>query len=96
MEILGLIFVRAHREQDFALYVESLKALVPWFFALDHQNYSRWISVHIRDMESLPASIPYKIDVAIIQCYSICGLIHFNLNSALISDTIKNKSLTRS
>ena len=57
MEILGLIFVRAHREQDFPLYVESLKALVPCFFALDHQNYSRWISVHIRDMESLPTSI---------------------------------------
>ena len=57
MEILGLIFVRAHREQDFPLYVETLKALVPWFFALDHQNYARWIPVHIRDMESLPASI---------------------------------------
>ena len=57
MEVLGMIFVRAHREQDFPYYVESLKALVPWFFALDHQNYSRWISVHIRDMESLPASI---------------------------------------
>ena len=57
MEILGLIFVRAHREQHFPLYVESLKALVPWFFALDHQNYFGWIPVHIRDMESLPASI---------------------------------------
>ena len=57
MEIMGLIFVRAHREQDFPLYVESLKALVPWFFALDHHNYARWIPVHIRDMESLPASI---------------------------------------
>lgn len=57
MEILGLIFVRAHREQDFPLCVESLKALVPWFFALDHQNYARWIPVHIRDMESLPTSI---------------------------------------
>ena len=57
MEILGLIFVRAHREHNFPLYVESLKALVPWFFALDHQNYARWIPVHIRDMESVPASI---------------------------------------
>ena len=28
MEVLGMIFVRAHREQDFPLYVESLKALV--------------------------------------------------------------------
>ncbi|KAG0719806.1 hypothetical protein GWK47_007093 [Chionoecetes opilio] len=54
LEILGLIFVRAHREQDFPLYVETLKALVPWFFALDHQNYARWLPVHIRDMESLP------------------------------------------
>ena len=57
MEILGLIFVRAHKEQDFPLYVESLKALVPWFFALDHQNYARWIPVHTRDMESVPTSI---------------------------------------
>ena len=57
MEILGLIFVRAHREQNFPLYIESLKALAPWFFALDHHNYSRWISIHIRDMESLPTSI---------------------------------------
>ena len=47
MEILGLIFVRAHREQDFPLFVEALKALVPWFFALDHHNYAPWIPVHI-------------------------------------------------
>ena len=57
MEILGLIFVRAHRETNFSLYVESLKALVPWFFAFDHHNYARWIPVHIRDMESLPPSV---------------------------------------
>ena len=57
MEILGLIFVRSHREKDFPLYVESLKSLIPWFFALDHQNYARWIPIHIRDMESLHASI---------------------------------------
>lgn len=39
------------------LYVESLEALAPWFFALDHTNYARWIPIHIRDMKSLPASI---------------------------------------
>ncbi len=31
MELLGLIFIRSHREGDFSLYVESLKALAPWF-----------------------------------------------------------------
>ena len=40
MEILGLIFVRAHREQDFPLYVESLKALVPWFLPLTIRTIS--------------------------------------------------------
>ena len=63
LEILGLIFVRAHREQDFPLYVETLKALVPWFFALDHHNYARWLPVHIRDMESLPPAIQHQFEV---------------------------------
>ena len=57
LELLGLTFIRSHRDKNFPLYVESLKALVPWFFALDHPNYSRWIPVHIRDVESLPLSI---------------------------------------
>ena len=37
--------------------METLKALVPWFFALDHHNYARWIPIHICDMGNLPASI---------------------------------------
>ena len=41
----------------FPLYVESLNDLVPCFFALDRQNCDIWTPVHIRDMESLPASI---------------------------------------
>ena len=56
-EILILIFVRAHRERNFPLYVTVLEALVPLFFALDHVNYSRWLPVHIRDMKALPQEI---------------------------------------
>ena len=56
-ESLILIFVRAHREKNFSLYVEALEKLTPLFFALDHVNYSRWVPVHIRDMKSLPGSI---------------------------------------
>lgn len=63
LEILGLIFVRAHRERDFPLYVETLKSLVPWFFALDHHNYARWIPVHIRDMESLPPAVQQEFEI---------------------------------
>lgn len=63
MELLTLIFVRAHRLRNFLLYVETLKALVPWFFALDHQNYARWIPIHIRDMDSLPPATHEEFEV---------------------------------
>ena len=56
-ETLILIFVRAHREKNFPLYVEALEKLTPLFFALDHVNYSRWTPVHIRDMKFLPSPI---------------------------------------
>ena len=56
-ETLILIFVRAHREKKFLLYVEVLEKLTPLFFALDHVNYSRWIPVHIRGMKFLPSAI---------------------------------------
>ena len=36
------------------MYVEILKEITPWFFALDHQNYARWLPIHIHDMEHLP------------------------------------------
>ena len=53
-ETLILIFVRAHRERNFHLYVNVLEELALLFFALDHVNYARWLPVHIRDMKSLP------------------------------------------
>jgi len=49
----ALIFIRSHCEKKLSVYVESLKALLPWFFSLDHHNYA----IHIQDMERLPASI---------------------------------------
>ena len=56
-ETLILVFVRAHRENNFPLYVEVLEQLAPLFFALDHTNYARWLPIHIKDMKSLPTTI---------------------------------------
>ena len=61
-ETLIMIFIRAHREKKFSLYVEVLEKLTPLFFALDHVNYSRWMPVHIRDMKSLPEHIKYEFE----------------------------------
>ena len=56
LELLILMFVRAHREKDFNLYIETLENLMGFFFALDHYNYACWLPIHIRDMKSLPAT----------------------------------------
>ena len=53
-----MLFVKALREGDFALYKEALVSLVPCFFALDHPNYARWLPVHIRDMVVLEQRNP--------------------------------------
>ena len=42
--------MRAKREGDFKLYIDALTKIVPWFFALDHTNYARWIPLHLRDV----------------------------------------------
>ena len=36
------------------LYLNSIEAMLPWFFSLDHYNYASWLSVHFYDMNMLP------------------------------------------
>ncbi len=72
-ETLILIFVRAHREKNFSLYVQVLEELTPLFFALDHVNYSRWMPVHIRDMKHLPEPIKHEFDQ---QCHWVISKTH--------------------
>lgn len=62
LEKTVLILVRAHRENNFQLYREVLDSLMGMFFALDHYNYSRWVSVHIRDMNSLPVGVQEDLE----------------------------------
>lgn len=31
---------------------------MPWFFTLDHVNYSRWVPVHLHDMLTLKNRLP--------------------------------------
>ena len=40
------------------MYLAALTELVPWFHALDHTHYARWIPVHLRDMAALPMKHP--------------------------------------
>ena len=44
------MFARSIRTVNFTLYKESMQSLLPWFFALDHIYYARWLSVHLTDI----------------------------------------------
>ena len=58
LELLLLVFVRSLREGSFPMYLDSLTELAKWFHAMDHTNYARWISVHLKDMTELPVTHP--------------------------------------
>ena len=58
LELSTLIYVRSLREANFSMYLDALTELVPWFFALGHTNYARWIPVHLRDMAELANKHP--------------------------------------
>lgn len=53
-----LLFVRSVREANFELYVNVLEELLPWCFVLDHNKYSKWIAVHIKELRNLKDKFP--------------------------------------
>lgn len=55
MELAILLLVRAVREANFSLYCQSLAKLMPYFFANNNTNYSRWL---FRDMVTLKEKHP--------------------------------------
>ena len=57
LQIEILVFVCSIREGNFHVYVQSLRNLLKWFFALDHTNYARWLTIYIY-LISLPTTHP--------------------------------------
>ena len=56
MELLLFAFIRSLRDSDFQSFLESLKCITKWMFALDHTHYARWLPVFIKDLEALDSS----------------------------------------
>ena len=52
-QMTTLMLVRGFRENNLSLHLGCLKEAVPLCFALDHIQYSRWLSVFIHDLELL-------------------------------------------
>ena len=59
LELLLLVFLKSLQASDFHLYVDGLSKMLPWFFAMNHTNYARWLPLHLRDMCSLDQKVPH-------------------------------------
>ena len=61
---LLLLFIRATRTTDWQLHLSSLKLMIPWFFATDRINYSRYASSYWLEMKCLDETNPCKLEKA--------------------------------
>ncbi|KAK2710170.1 hypothetical protein QYM36_013740 [Artemia franciscana] len=55
---LQLVLVKSFRTSEYHSYVATITKIVPFLFALDNQNYARWLSVHTRDLQTLNLVCP--------------------------------------
>ena len=58
MVLLLLRFIRAEREGNWKLQLETTAEMIPHFFSMDRTNYSRWLPVYIMDMYQLEETAP--------------------------------------
>ena len=61
MSLLGfdiLLYVRSLRESYFLLYVQVIRNMMKCFFALDHFNYARRLSVCLYDLMTIHLFCP--------------------------------------
>lgn len=57
VEIL-LIFIRATREGNWLLHLSAVRSMLPWFFAYDRVNYSRYLSIYWCEMTNMHLTHP--------------------------------------
>ena len=53
-----LLLLRGTREGNWRLHLNSLKHILPWFFAYDRINYARYLPAYISEMENLSDTNP--------------------------------------
>ena len=52
-----LRYIRAEREADWALHLNSVREMMSLFFAADHTHYARYALYYLRTMEQLPPEV---------------------------------------
>ena len=53
-----LDFIRSERTGNWLAHLSATPAMLPYFFAMDRPNYSKWIPIYLIDMRKLPDTHP--------------------------------------
>ena len=51
-------YIKATRTSDWTLHLASVRSMLPWMFAYDRVNYSRYLSAYWIEMSSLEQTHP--------------------------------------
>lgn len=56
VHMVGLLldFIRSSREADWTLHLQCIRKMLPWMFAYDRVNYSRYLTLYWCEMTALP------------------------------------------
>ncbi|XP_028410207.1 uncharacterized protein LOC114532809 [Dendronephthya gigantea] len=85
---LLLLYIRATRTTDWSLHLSSLKSMIPWFFATDRVNYSRYASCYWLEMMCLEITHPY-VAVNISQNWTVQRQENYSFSSIACDQTIE-------
>ena len=59
-----LLNIRAERNGDWILHLQSVLSMMPFFFCSNHQNYARWATSYIIDMLTI---LPAEVETAFME-----------------------------
>lgn len=57
-----LLFVRATRTNNWDLHIATIRDMLPWYFAYDRPNYSRYLTTYWLEMKSLEETHPGALE----------------------------------
>lgn len=58
MVLLLLQFLKAERTGDWSLHITATSEMTTFFFAMDRQNYAKWLPIYLADMAALSSKHP--------------------------------------
>ena len=58
LELLVLAYIRSLWEAICPACIYCIRHLTAWYVILNHTNYARWMSIHVRDIASLSVKHP--------------------------------------